>query len=404
MGWYADRLLKPTSKVIVLVVFALYFAGTVYSTTLLRQDFNVEDYIPEDSYMATSMRAYEDYSTYLMYIEVYFRNVDQADPEVQSQMMSYVKELSNLEQVGDEPGFFWLRDFQELAASNQTEELIGIDLESLSFNDQVNLALSIPQLRQIYGRDIVRDPESGNITASRTFTFLREFDMYYVPDQIDLLMDQRDISSRQPANDKSKLTPGKGFNFFAFAELFFYWELFATVINELMINTILCVAVVSIIAFVMVPHWSAVCYACPLLIMLYFNLMGTMQYSGITINVISYFILVMAIGLLVDFLMHILLRYYESKGATRNDKVKETLETIGASILMGAFTTFLGVIPLAFSTTKVFKMVFICFLAMVLLGVAAGLVLLPVLLSLTGPVGYIQHDTTRTDPDRKSVV
>jgi len=84
---------------------------------------------------------------------------------------------------------------------------------------------------------------------------------------------------------------------------------------------------------------------------------GTMQYCGITINVISYFILVMSIGLLVDFLMHILLRFYESKGATRDEKVKETLETIGASILMGAFTTFLGVIPLAFSTTKIFKMV-----------------------------------------------
>ena len=72
---------------------------------------------------------------------------------------------------------------------------------------------------------------------------------------------------------------------------------------------------------------------------------------------ISYFILVLSIGLLVDFLMHILLRFYESEGTTRNDKVKETLETMGASILLGAFTTFLGVIPLALSSTKIFKMV-----------------------------------------------
>jgi len=125
-----------------------------------------------------------------------------------------------------------------------------------------------------------------------------------------------------------------------------------------------------------------------------------MQYCGITINVISYFILVMSIGLLVDFLMHILLRYYESKGTTRDEKVKKTLETIGASILMGAFTTFLGVIPLAFSTTKVFKMVFICFIAMVTLGVAAGLVFLPVLLSLTGPVGDVQDEITKSEADR----
>jgi hypothetical protein len=92
-------------------------------------------------------------------------------------MSDYVLELSDLDQVGGEPGFFWLRDFRQLAETNLTEEIVGTELD-LSFNQQLNLALSIPQLRQIYGRDIVRDPESGNITASRTFMFLRDFDMY----------------------------------------------------------------------------------------------------------------------------------------------------------------------------------------------------------------------------------
>ena len=106
------------------------------------------------------------------------RNVDQSDPETQLQMMDYVQDLSGLEQIGDEPGLFWLRDFRQLAESNQTEGLIGFDLDSLSFKDQVNLALTIPQLRKIYGRDIVRDPVSGNITASRALWFLRDFDPY----------------------------------------------------------------------------------------------------------------------------------------------------------------------------------------------------------------------------------
>ena len=75
MAWYADRLLKPVSKIIVLVVFAIYFGGTVYSTTLLHQEFNIEDYIPDDSFMTSSMRAYNAYSSYLIYIEVYFRYV-----------------------------------------------------------------------------------------------------------------------------------------------------------------------------------------------------------------------------------------------------------------------------------------------------------------------------------------
>ena len=84
--------------------------------------------------------------------------------------------------------------------------------------------------------------------------------------------------------------------------------------------------------------------------------------------------------------MHILLRYYETTGKTRHEKVKETLETMGASILLGGLTTFIGVIPLAFSTTTIFMVVFKSFLAMVCLGCGVGLTLLPVLLSLIGPV------------------
>ena len=119
-----------------------------------------------------------------------------------------------------------------------------------------------------------------------------------------------------------------------------------------------------------------------------------MQYSGIHINAVTYVIIVMAIGLLVDFLMHMLLRYFETTGRTRHEKVKETLETMGASILLGGLTTFLGVIPLAFSTTTIFMVVFKSFLAMVCLGCGIGLILLPVLLSLVGPVVSKQHGSS----------
>ena len=62
---------------------------------------------------------------------------------------------------------------------------------------------------------------------------------------------------------------------------------------------------------------------------------------------------------------------------------------------MGGFTTWLGVLPLAFSSTAVFWMVFIGFIAMVTLGCSVGLMLLPVLLSIAGPMSDIQsHSQT----------
>lgn len=101
-----------------------------------------------------------------------------------------------------------------------------------------------------------------------------------------------------------------------------------------------------------------------------------------------------SIGLIVDFLMHILLRYHESKYKTREGRVKDTLETMGSSILLGGLSTFLGVTPLAFSTSTILRTVFTSLFSMVILGVAHGLVLLPVVLSVIGPQTDIREDSS----------
>jgi uncharacterized membrane protein YdfJ with MMPL/SSD domain len=89
---------------------------------------------------------------------------------------------------------------------------------------------------------------------------------------------------------------------------------------------------------------------------------------------------------MVDFIVHVLLRYYESFEQTREAKVKDTLETLGASILVGGLSTALGVLPLAFSTSSIMSTVFISFFALIASGLAYGLVFLPVVLSLFGPL------------------
>ena len=113
--------------------------------------------------------------------------------------------------------------------------------------------------------------------------------------------------------------------------------------------------------------------------------MGFLQFTGNALNVVSYFGLVISIGLLVDFLMHMLLRYHECPGETREDKVKAALKSMGVSVLVGGLSTMLGVLPLAFSTSELMRTVFVAFVGMVGLGVTHGLIVLPVVLSIVGP-------------------
>jgi uncharacterized membrane protein YdfJ with MMPL/SSD domain len=99
--------------------------------------------------------------------------------------------------------------------------------------------------------------------------------------------------------------------------------------------------------------------------------------------------------LIVDYLMHVLLRYYETPGTTRRFKIVDTIGTMGMSVLAGGCSTFLGTLALAFSSTAIFWIIFITFTSIVLVGITHGLILLPVLLDTFGPINYVPPTKTK---------
>ena len=105
--------------------------------------------------------------------------------------------------------------------------------------------------------------------------------------------------------------------------------------------------------------------------------------------------------------MHMLLRYHECPGETREEKVVAALKSMGASVLVGGLSTLLGVLPLAFSTSELMRTVFVAFAGMVVLGVSHGLVVLPVILSIVGPTAPMKEyegKTAKNKADHVSVV
>jgi Niemann-Pick C1 protein len=377
---YAEFLMKPIVKVVVLVLFSTLFAVCAWSTTLLKQEFSVGLVLPKGSYVVSfldSMEIYTEFGTYEG--TLYFRDMDQSTVEGQQAMETYLNEMVALKEISNQPDYFWLRDFQSFSRNNSA-------IDGLSFEEQVAVFLEQPVYQALYQNDIARDVQ-GRITASRVAVVYDQVDADDVTGQVAALDNQERVAREQPVNTG---VAGIDWAFFSYDEDYFLWEFFKACPEELALTTITGVIAVTLITILAVPHWSAVLFSAPLVIVLYVDLLGFIQFAGVTINSVSYITLTLSIGLMVDFLIHILLSYFESGKTSRVEKVKDTLRTMGASVFMGGLTTFLGVLPLAFSKTGLFEVVFFTFIGLVLLGVTHGLIVLPVLLSIFGPEESIQ--------------
>jgi predicted RND superfamily exporter protein len=385
---YAEFLLRPWVKLFVVIAFAVLGALCAVSASKLRQEFEITDVLPGDSYLVEFLERRDDYSsTNQIDTGLYFRNVNQSDPSILQQMKEYVNDLVAMEAISAGPDFFWPDDLKRFVNFTQKQ--------NLSFNEQMEMFLGVDLINKVYGDDIVLD-SSGSISASRSFLSMDKVDLEDVNSQIDVFEELRRVSKGQPINGgKSERA------FFTYSWRDPQWEFYASSVHQLIISAITGVICVTAITFLMIPHWTAAPIVLPMMCILYVDLLGVMQWGGVTINAVSWVTLAMSIGLLVDFIMHVLLRYYESPG-NRREKTIEMLRTMGSSILLGGISTFLGTVPLAFSTSEIFGTVFVAFLGMVTLGIAHGLILLPVILSTIGTEEQVTTQVIKEPPSESS--
>ncbi|KAI3436838.1 hypothetical protein D9Q98_006248 [Chlorella vulgaris] len=146
-----------------------------------------------------------------------------------------------------------------------------------------------------------------------------------------------------------------------------------------------CVAIFLICLGATGSPWSATLIVCTL-VMVVVDVMGFMALAHIQLNAVSLVNLVMCLGIGVEFCAHLVHAFVEESGSSEQ-RAAAALRDVGAAVLSGiTLTKVAGVSVLALSHTAIFRVYYFqMYAALVLLGAAHGLVLLPVLLAAFGP-------------------
>jgi len=83
-----------------------------------------------------------------------------------------------------------------------------------------------------------------------------------------------------------------------------------------------------------------------------------MAFSDLKIDTVTCTVLIVCIGLSVDFSAHVVHAYMQQKGQERGLRVTKSLVAIAPAVLHGGFSTFLAVILLSVSDVYVLKTFF----------------------------------------------
>jgi len=391
MAGYLNILLQPVTKVMVLIIFAAIFILGLLSAMQMTQYFDFTMLVSRDSFVNDYFQAVDSYANknYSFYsANIHFRDIDLSLKENRRQMQSYVDDVvKKCKYIANPPTYFWVNDFETFIASNYSET----NIQDLEFNDQIQIFLSTPPYNAIYPFNFAWD-EASNITASKTrfdFSHLCRVDTL---NQIEALAELREITRNSPLN-KDKDEP----SVFTEAPDFYYiWEFSSIVIQELLYTSGFALISVLILSLIFMPHPSGALFVTISVSMVFVELVGLLRVGGVHINSVTSVILVMAIGLSVDFVMHIVLAYFEAKSSTREGKVYIAMMDMGTSISVAGCSTLLGTMLLAFGSSEICYIFYLTFVGVVALGLGHGLILLPVVLSIIGPIPPTKGETSFT--------
>jgi len=359
---------------------------------------------------------------------IIFNKVDYNNQENLVIIDELVDNVSRLSTVVP-PVFSWYKDFSKFMAGTGPEWSSTCNpnynfLKNLPFDIQVKEFLKIGVdskccktygiCGEPYGMDISFDDE-GKLDSSR-FRF-QHIALVNQTVYVDSILETKNLMNKY-SDRLSQITgrDGKKPRFlvnddlvdidsvFPYSLFYVYFDQYLIIRGVLLENMLIALGVIFIAVQIIVNVGPALLITIFVLstIICLIGFLFILNYSPgfvLELNAVSVVNIVMACGLCVEFIVHIVTFYLKYKKSTDSkEKTVYSLRTVGTSVFIGIITTkLIGVIVLAFAPSKIFLIYYFrMFISLIVVGFIHGFILLP--LTLT----YLKLDTQIIDEEEEN--
>jgi len=162
------------------------------------------------------------------------------------------------------------------------------------------------------------------------------------------------------------------------------WETDAIVGIELVRNMGIAIICIFFTTLMTLGSWRGSIFVMMCVLFTCIDVAGFMHWWNLTIDITSMNVLIISVGLCVDFCAHIVHGFLTGHG-NKDERVMYVMENIAPAVLNGGFSSLLALSLLVTSKSHVFVSFFKIFFMICIFGLFHGLILLPAVLCLVGP-------------------
>ncbi|XP_071340804.1 patched domain-containing protein 3-like [Trachinotus anak] len=376
--YYGPFLIKPWVKGVVIFLYLIYLAVSIFGCFHLQQGIDLNDLAADESHVTRfNMKDRQHFSDYGPSVMVIVgEEFPYWDETKRCQLQACIEDFRQLQFIDEDSHTSWLDSYLVYGR----ERHLNLDRKDVFLENLSHFFDLFPFLKQ----DVNLTGDA--IYASRFF--IQTVDIANASKEIEMLHVLKTTAGRCSVASLS-----------VYNQEFIFMDQYDVVVSSTIKNVGVITAVMLVVSLLLIPDPICSLWVTCSIGSVTAGVTGFMALWNVSLDSISMIIFTVCIGFTVDFSAHMSYAFVSSKKQSPDDKAVDALSNLGYPILQGALSTILGVSVLATSEFHTFRTFFKLFFLVMFIGMVHGLAFIPVFLT---SITSCSHKDESKDSDMKA--